>query len=42
MLLNVKMELTKLMLDGEYIKRIEFVDHHKDTYGAMNVEFKLN
>lgn len=39
---NVKMELTKLMLNGLYIKRIEFVDHLKDTFGAMNVEFKLN
>lgn len=38
---NVKMELTKMLLDGEYIKRIEFVDHLKDTFGAMNVEFKL-
>lgn len=41
-LLNVKMELSKLMLDGAFIKRIEFVDHLKETYGAMNVEFKLS
>ena len=37
---NVKMELSKLMLDGSYIKRIEFVDNF-NAYGAMNVEFKL-
>lgn len=36
---NVKLELTKLMLDGSYIKRIEFVDKYDET---TNVEFKLN
>lgn len=39
---NVKMELTKLMLDGEYIKRIEFEDRYDEFFENMKVEFKLN
>lgn len=39
---NVKMELSKLMLDGSYIKRIEFIDKYDEFFEAMNVEFKLN
>ena len=38
---NVKMELTKMLLDGEYIKRIEFEDRYDEFFGAMEVEFKL-
>ena len=38
---NVKMELTKLMLDGSYIKRIEFIDKYDEFFETMNVEFKL-
>lgn len=38
---NIKIELSKLMLDGEYIKRIEFIDKYDEFFGTMNVEFKL-
>lgn len=38
---NVKMELAKI-IDGSYIKRIEFIDKYDEFFEAMNVEFKLN
>lgn len=39
---NVKMELTKLMLDGSYVRRIEFEDRYDEFLYGKNVEFKLN
>lgn len=39
---NVKMEITKLMLDGSHIKRIEFFDRYDEFFETMKVEFKLN
>ena len=38
---NVKMELSKLMLDGLFIERIEFIDRYDEFFETMNVEFKI-
>lgn len=39
---NVKKELSKLMLDGSRIKRIEFIDKYDEFFETMKVEFKMN
>lgn len=39
---NVKMELTKMFLDGSYVRRIEFWERYDEFFLAKKVEFKLN